>query len=88
MRADEWWQQLATGAAPSVDALAKQAGVAPSLVTRIVRLAFLAPDIVAAILKGQHPPGLSARQLMNGPTLPLAWLEQRERLGFPARPEP
>jgi hypothetical protein len=72
----------------SIDALAKREGVSPSLVTRIVRLAFLAPDIVDAILKGQQPPGLTARELMNGPAPPLAWREQRQRLGFPARPAP
>ena len=49
---------------------------------RVVRFAFLAPDIVAAILEGWQPPSLAARQLARMPELPLDWAEQRRALGF------
>jgi hypothetical protein len=52
-----------------------------SYLRRIVRLAFLAPDIQRAILEGRQPPGLTAQQLAQR-GLPLAWADQREALGF------
>jgi DNA invertase Pin-like site-specific DNA recombinase len=46
---------------------------------RLVRLAFLAPDIQRAILSGRQPPGLTLGQLMESP-LPLLWSEQRRAI--------
>jgi DNA invertase Pin-like site-specific DNA recombinase len=42
---------------------------------RLVRLAFLAPDLQRAILAGQQPPGLTLESLMHAP-MPLLWSEQ------------
>ena len=50
--------------------------------TRLLRLTFLAPDIVTRILTGRHPPELTARKLMTDTRLPLDWNEQRALLGF------
>jgi len=47
---------------------------------RLVRLAFLAPDLQRAILAGRQPPGLSLARLMEG-RMPLLWSEQAELLG-------
>ena len=49
---------------------------------RILRLTYLAPDITDAILDGRQPLNLSAAMLLNHPSLPLAWPEQRKVLGF------
>ncbi|EZP71703.1 Invertase/recombinase like protein [Sphingomonas paucimobilis] len=49
---------------------------------RIARLAFLAPDIVGAILEGRQPPMLTARRLIRHAGIPLDWKDQREALGF------
>ena len=38
---------------------------------RVARLAFLAPDIVNAILEGRHPPALTTRRMMQLPRVPL-----------------
>jgi site-specific DNA recombinase len=59
--------------------IAADEGVSGSYVTRLVRLAFLAPDIVTAILSGRHPPQLTANRLMDDTRLPLDWSAQRER---------
>ena len=48
-----------------------------------MRLNFLAPDIVVAILSGRQPVGLTASQLMADTRLPLDWSEQRKALGVP-----
>ena len=49
---------------------------------RILRLTYLAPDITDAILDGRQPLNLSAAVLLNHPSLPLSWPEQRKALGF------
>jgi hypothetical protein len=62
--------------------LASEAGVVRSYFTRILRLSFLAPDIVKAILRDRHPIELTAKRLANELRLPIAWDEQRALLGF------
>ena len=60
-------------------------GVAPRgnrHIERLARLAYLAPDITAAILDGAQPKTLTSRKLLKLPALPLAWGEQRQMLGF------
>jgi hypothetical protein len=44
-------------------------------------LAFLAPDIVEAILQGRQPVELTVLRLKRI-GLPLSWVEQRRLLGF------
>ena len=67
---------------PPLDAVAHEVRITASYATRVVRLAFLAPDIVAAILAGKQPAGLTANKLMADTRLPLDWQEQRATLGF------
>lgn len=50
--------------------------------SRMARLAFLAPDIIAAILDGGQPAQLTARQLLRASEIPLAWSDQRRLFGF------
>jgi len=52
-------------------------------VSRLLRLALLAPDIVTAIVTGAEPSGLSFRSLVY--KVSRGWHEQRERFGFAAR---
>ncbi len=42
---------------------------------RLVRLAFLAPDLQRAILEGRQPPDLTLGQLMQAP-MPILWADQ------------
>jgi site-specific DNA recombinase len=60
--------------------IAAREGVSSSYATRLLRLVFLAPDIVAAILSGRHPPQLTANRLMDDTRLPLDWTAQSELL--------
>lgn len=64
----------------SITALAAEAGVARSYFTRILRLSFLAPDIVKAILRDHHPLDLTANRLANNSRFAIAWTEQRALL--------
>jgi site-specific DNA recombinase len=49
---------------------------------RIARLAYLAPDIIKAILDGRQPRQITARLLSRLGALPLVWANQRTMLGF------
>jgi hypothetical protein len=49
---------------PSLGEIAAEENIAPSYASRIKRLRVLAPDIVAAILAGQHPAHPTANKLM------------------------
>ena len=53
-----------------------------SEITRVLPLAFLAPDIVRAILDGRHPEDLTAERLKRFAPLPTDWEAQRRTLGF------
>jgi len=48
---------------------------------KILRLAFLAPDIQLAIIKGYQPPHLNLEKIQQI-TVPSGWKKQREQLGF------
>jgi hypothetical protein len=67
---------------PPLEDIAREERITSSYATRLVRLTFLAPDIVAAILAGQQPAGLTANKLMADTRLPLDWRDQRAALGF------
>ena len=67
---------------PPLEAIAHEERIAASYATRLVRLAFLAPDIVAATLAGKQPPGLTANKLMADTRLPLDWRDQRAALAL------
>ncbi len=62
--------------------IAESEGVHHSYVSRLIRLAFLSPEITEAILGGRQPLGLTAAQLMQVSRLPLEWQAQRQALGF------
>ncbi len=80
-RAYRWKERLFSGEAPSISAIANEEGMTERYVGRIMRLAFLAPDIVEAILDGYQPADLELERLMKG--VPIGWNEQRRVLGFP-----
>ena len=47
-----------------------------------MRLSYLSPEIVMAILNDRQPVGLSTRKPMADTRLPLEWSERRQLLGF------
>ncbi len=80
-RATKWDREIRAGGALSE--LARRDGVSTTYATRIMPLAFLAPDIVQAIYEGRQPLGLKVKAASAN--LPLDWAAQRRALGFPAR---
>ena len=81
-----WFRQLASGNAISINHIAQQQNVPASEISRLLPLAFFAPDIVEAILAGRQPTELTAKHLTRMDLLPLDWVTQRKVLGFPAVP--
>jgi hypothetical protein len=69
----------------SITSLAKAEDVQRTYASRIIPLAFLAPDITEAILEGRQPIDLSLDRLLAAMPLPFCWDAQRIALGFPAR---
>ncbi len=81
-RAHCWFEELKSGKTPKVQDIARREKMYPADVSRILPLAFLAPDIVTAILEGTQPVDLTAWKLKRLKDLPLDWQAQRELLGF------
>jgi DNA invertase Pin-like site-specific DNA recombinase len=80
--ARRWARALAEGEVPSVQAITANEDLGKGAVSRVLPLAYLAPDIVESILEGRQPPGLTAKRLRGLPDLPLDCAEQRRLLGF------
>lgn len=78
-----WKDGLMSGRAHSIREIAKREGVTERYVGHLVRFAFLAPDIMEAIVSGSQPADLELERLQN--RIPVAWDEQRRRFGFVAR---
>jgi hypothetical protein len=51
-------------------------------IERTARLSYLCPTIVASIFDGTQPRTMTARFLARMASLPRAWAEQRQALGF------
>ena len=80
-KANIWFDRL-TKNNSSMLQIAQDENVSRSYVSRIIRLAFLSPDIVKAIMKGKAPEMLTADKLIRHMPLPIDWQEQRKLLGL------
>ncbi len=81
-RAHGWYEKVIQGTAFDMRSLARDAGLTERYFSRVFRCAFLAPDIVEAILAGRQPHDLNLEKLCHD--IPVSWVEQREQLGFSA----
>jgi site-specific DNA recombinase len=72
-------RSLQDGAHQSVEQFAEAGSLHPKVVRQALRLAFLSPDVTAAILDGSQPRGLSLARIPK--LLPLSWAEHRRLLG-------
>ena len=70
-RALRWRKMLDAGVHATLEDLARAKGVAPSYVSRVLRLTLLAPEIVEAILDGRQPAELQLDDLLDG--FPVEW---------------
>jgi len=77
-RAFRWKRMLDSGEFSTITELAQRERIAAPFLTRTMRLAQLAPDLIEAILDGRQPRGLTL-ELLRIP-LPLDWSGQRASL--------
>ena len=61
----------------SLTEIAAAHSIGDSYAGRLLRIAFLAPEIVEAILAGKQPVDLTANRLATIPEIPVDWAEQR-----------
>ncbi|SIT73818.1 hypothetical protein [Pontibaca methylaminivorans] len=80
-RAFRWKRMLESGEFATIAELAEREGIAPSYLTRILRLTLLAPNIVEAILEGKQWPEVTLARLLE--PFPVEWSSQIAR-GMPA----
>ena len=77
--------QLLSGPDDSIEAMIERLGIARGRLTSLVRLSYLAPDIVRALIEGRQPIELTPTRLLRlSKDLPHDWKEQRLFLGFAA----
>jgi hypothetical protein len=77
-RAWRWQRMLDEGVYASVSDIGDAENISKSYVSRILRLALLAPDIIEAILPGRTNESVMLERLER--PLPASWLEQRARI--------
>jgi len=77
-RAFRWKRMLESGEFATIAELAEREGIAPSYMTRVLRLTLLAPDIVEAILDGKQGPEVTLARMLE--PFPVEWSRQRPGL--------
>ena len=73
-RGHRWHRQLFDGTHASIADIAKSENINPSFVSRVLRLAYLSPDLVEAILDGNYPAHLTMKDLLG--QFPMEWERQ------------
>jgi site-specific DNA recombinase len=69
------WLELRQGER-DITELAAAVKLSPSYITRVLKLAFLSPALVEAILAGKQPAGMTAVSLVQTGAIPSLWSEQ------------
>ena len=77
-RAFRWQAMLENGTYGCIEDIARAERINGSFVSRVIRLALLAPDIVELVLAGRQPAKLTLKVLMA--PFPVEWDRQRELL--------
>ena len=76
-RAFYWQHLLDIGAMQSGSAIARAEKLHSSVVTELMRLTLLAPDIIEMLMSGQQPRRMSLIWFQRNP-LPVDWSKQRQ----------
>ena len=81
-KAHKWFAELSSGKITSIAEIAARENIDIRYVSRVINLAFLAPDITEAIISGTQPADLSVNKLIKTIDLPIHRKEQKQALGF------
>ncbi|TNF20942.1 MAG: hypothetical protein EP318_09120 [Rhodobacteraceae bacterium] len=74
-RAFRWKRLLESGEFATIAELAEREEIAPSYMTRVLRLTLLAPDIIESILHGRQGPEVTLARVLE--PFPQEWGAQR-----------
>jgi DNA invertase Pin-like site-specific DNA recombinase len=75
-------RRLAENPVSTLEDVAARESIGGPYAARLIRLNYLAPDIVTAIVDGKQPVDLTANKLMADTRFPFDWRAQRAALGF------
>ena len=78
-RAWAWRRMLESGKAATIDEIAAAENVTNRFVSRTMRLAYLAPEVLERLILWRVPPSASINELIEATYLP--WVEQTQK-GF------
>jgi site-specific DNA recombinase len=78
--AHDWVDQIRSGQVANQGALAAQTGLNKRYISRLIPLAFLAPDLTEAILEGRQPAQMTLASCLK--SLHADWSQQREHWRF------
>ena len=79
-RAFRWKRMLKSGEFATIAELAEREGIAPSYMTRVLRLTLLAPDIVEAILDGKQGQEVTLARVLE--PFSVEWEEQYDAMAM------
>ncbi|MDE2184979.1 MAG: recombinase family protein [Alphaproteobacteria bacterium] len=79
-KARVWAQELVEGRIAGAEEIARREGCSARYVRVTLSLAFLAPDIIAAVVANAVPPNLGISRFTEN--LPLSWKQQHQTLGL------
>lgn len=75
-RGFRWQRLLYDGTYATIEDLAAAEKINPSYISRILRLAYLSPNVIQAILDGKHPAWLTMKDLLK--PFPSDWKIQEQ----------
>lgn len=75
-RAHRWKRRLEEDDSATIEEIAAAEKISASYVSRVIRLTFLSPDLVEAILAGRQPAALTLKATLQG--VPKSWSEQAD----------
>lgn len=78
-RAQDWVDRIVRGEISNQRAIAVETGLDERYVSKIIPLAFLAPDMLDALLDGRLPTGVTLKDMSK--TIPLDCVAQRKSVG-------
>jgi hypothetical protein len=77
-RAWKWRRQLEEGEMASIQDIAASEKISDQYVGRMIRLAFLAPEVLEALVVKRRPPAITINEMVEVARLP--WGEQVARI--------
>jgi hypothetical protein len=77
-RAWKWRRQLESGAVSTIQDIAVAENVSDRFIGRMIRLAYLAPNVLEALVIARRPPAIAINDLMTVVELP--WDGQMQRV--------